>query len=237
LKLASCLGSTFDYRYIEIAWKKSSIELIGDDRETTCLEVLEDLSKVGFLIRGSSDQRLFSWVHDKIREAATNLIPESMQPMYKREIGETLLGELTAAELDSMIFVVVDLLNFSSFHDLSAHERHELAHLNLMASKKAIKLSSFESAAKYAGKGMELLDDGAWDKDDYMLPLQLYSSGATSEGFLGNLRVMEQYCKTVISKDRIPLNDKLEVYSTEGYGGLLSPCGGHGDDSRSFVKV
>ena len=222
LKLASCLGSTFDYHYVGIAWMKSSCDVPDGDGENTCLEALDELSRGGYFVRVSKEKRQFSWVHDKIREAAMTLIPESERCIYMRGLGLVFLHELSGEELDSIFFVVVDLLNFSPIDVLDAHGRQKISDLNLTASKKAIKLSCFESAAKYAGKGIEFLEEGAWDSEDYKLPLQLYSIGAKAEGFLGNLDVMEHYCKTVISKDRIPLDQKLEVYSTwvEGMSGL-----------------
>lgn len=81
-------------------------------------------------------------------------------------MGFVLVAQLTLEELDSGIFVVVNLLNagFGGDDDNTESKsrkvskgRKMLAELNLKASRKAIKLSAFESAQKYAVMGIQML--------------------------------------------------------------------------------
>ncbi len=214
LKLASCLGSTFDQHHIQRVWKKFLDDSPEQDCDKLITNALHELGDAGLIIKVSQTPLRFSWVHDKIQEAAADLIPDSERNSFSRTIGQILLSELGVDELDSLIFVVVNLLNSPSIDDWDPERRLELSGLNLSASQKAIKVSAFESAAKYAGKGITLLLDNAWDVDTYQLSLQLYSVGAKAEGYLGNVETMETYCRAVILREDVPFKDKLDVYST-----------------------
>ncbi len=214
LKLASCLGSTFDQYHIQRVWRKFMNDTPEQDCDKLITNALDELGEAGLIVKVSQTPLRFSWVHVKIQEAAADLIPELERDTFSRTIGQILLSELGVDELESLIFVVVDLLNSPPIDDWDPEKRLELSALNLTASQKAIKVSSFESAAKYAGKGITLLLDNAWDVDTYQLTLQLYSVGAKAEGFLGNVETMETYCRAVIWRKDVPLKDKLDVYST-----------------------
>ena len=100
----------------------------------------------------------------------------------------------------------------------------DIAQLNLDASRKAMSLSAFESAAEYAARGIELLmsdNDTTWS-EHYQLALDLYKFGAQAENASGNVEVTERYCQQVVSFDSVPLNDKLALYNIWADGILNS---------------
>jgi predicted ATPase len=173
---------------------------------------LEELEGEGFVAKISQSPPRYRWVHDKIHEAAIALIPENARGAWKRRVGEILLSELDEAELDSAVFIVVDLMNGSLNVDLGNSEaKLKLAQLNYRASLKAVNVSAFEGAAMYAGKGIELLPANCWD-EHYGLSLRLHSIGAKAEGFIGNFTAMERYCRAVLAQEDRPIEDKFEVY-------------------------
>jgi predicted ATPase len=213
LKLASCLGSTFDVRTLNVVWERSTALALGDEQVLmTSLEVLEENGYI--LKRGAeSTHQQYTWGHDKIQEGALSLIPETERGAFEGMVGRILLSNLDENELDSAIFVVVNLLNGADDRLIQDDKaRLDLARLNYKAGRKAISFSAFESAAAYAANGIRLLPENAW-VNHYDLTLNVHTIGAQAEGFIGNTEMMEHYCTTVLSQDR-PMEDKFGVYYT-----------------------
>ena len=232
LKVAACLGSTFDVRTLRIVWEELSPLSTNNQEnaiangntsldEDTLVTSLVSLEQSGYIVQSSESfenkhRQSYCWGHDQIQLAAASLTPEAERAAFGHRVGEVLVSRLDNQELDSAFFVVVNLLNGycddSRRNDWSSRLR--LARLNLEASRKAISLSAFEGAAEYAGKGIELLPtDSAW-KDHYDLSLNLYTVGAKAEGYIGNVETMEKYCNVVIGLQDRPVQDKFEIYVT-----------------------
>jgi predicted ATPase len=212
LSMTACLGSSFDEGRPGILWsdycrQRSEHNIQQDDK--TMEHWLSLAVNEGFLERrGTSD---YQWIHDNVREAAFSLVPADKLFDFKFRVGEVLLQKLSEKELDSSIFVVVNLLNAGSASTLGDLKRIRLAELNLQAAQKAAHFSAFSSAAKFAGMGIELLPGNTWT-NHRELNLNLFSIAAESNGYLGNIESMEGFCNEVLKQD-IPLLDKLRVYN------------------------
>lgn len=181
--------------------------------------LLSFLIEEGYIYLVSGTAGRYRWVHDKIQEAAFSLIPEEEVRNIQSRVGFVLVGQLSQEELEAGIFVVVNLLN-AGFDENSYREsakkfakrRIMLAELNLRAAKKAVKLSAFESGAKYATAGIKMLPDDRWLKH-YILSLELYSTAAETEGYLGMVEEMKNHCNEVLDQKRGRVMDKLRVYN------------------------
>jgi predicted ATPase len=210
LKLASCLGSTFEMPTLNVVWDRSNPGRTVECNRDTLMANVGTLEAEGYIVKNES-KSTYSWSHDKIQEAALSLVPDTKQGEFAAKVGQILLSHLEEKELDSALFVVVDLLNGRMTG--SQDSRLALAKLNCRASQKAILCSAFDSAAGYAAKGIQLLPENAW-ADHYELALTLRSLGAKAEGVLGNTETMERYCKQVLSQEDRPIEDKFKVYNT-----------------------
>ena len=232
LQLSACLGSTFDVQTLRLVWEnfpshsdnqEGNEPGAGSDRnelrdEQSLLANLKSLESGGYIVASTEDKKEppgYCWSHDQIQLAATSLTPENERAAFGRRVGEILLSRLNANELDSAIFVVVNLLNgYSDDRKLGDDKsRLHLAQLNCEASRKAISLSAFESAAEYAAKGVQMLPENHW-KEQYGLSHRLYTLGAKAESSIGNVEAMESYCKTLIGQQDRPIQDKFDVYIT-----------------------
>jgi predicted ATPase len=212
LKVAAYLGAAFEVNTLEIVWAAApDISKNQDDEESALEDLLLKLYSEGLLVRVSGSPPRIGWVHDKVQEAAIELIPESERLEFAQRVGTIMMSKLDEQQLDSVIFVVVNLLNGSSSGALDSETRANLARLNLEASQKAVKVSAFDTAAKFAGTGIDLLPEKAWD-ENYDLALRLYSVGAKAEGFVGNVTAMDRYCHTVLSQENKPMEDKFDIY-------------------------
>jgi len=125
------------------------------------------LEKKGLLLKVSSVPPRFSFVHDKIHEAALDLVPLSSRSMYHHHVRKLLLENLGKDWLGADTFVVVNLLNEAEPQTLGRESRLQMARLNHQASVQAVMVSAFDSAAEYAGQGIAFLGDDALVGDTY----------------------------------------------------------------------
>jgi histidine kinase len=216
LTLASCLGSTFEVSTLKLVWDESNSARSVPTNMDTLMEYVERLDAEGYIVNSvsqSTERQICCWSHDKVQEAALSMVPEANKGVFAADVGQILLSHLEDEELDSVIFMVVNLLNgnIDGKMEGDVDSRLDLARLNCRASQKAVLCSAFDSAAEYATKGIQLLPDNAW-VDNYELALHLHSVGAKAEGVMGNTERMELYCKRVTSQVDRPLEDKLAVY-------------------------
>ena len=114
-----------------------------------------------------------------------------------------MVAELNEREMKYSIFVVVNLLNLSSKTLSDSEQRKQLALLNCQAGRRALDASAFDSAAEYAKQGIQLLPEDGW-KVEYDLQLELYTIGAVSAGFIGEVETLEKYCSEVLRRKDIP---------------------------------
>ena len=213
LKLAACLGSKFHKYELTLAWQDLCF---GKENATVVLEeTLFAFVKDGYIeVIGPTS---YIWSHDKIQEAAIELIPQPERARFRRRIGSSLLIQLNENELEALLFVVTNLLNSTDTDDNQKnHDTNNvrMAELNLRASRKAESFSAFESAARYIRYGVNFLGSDRWENNS-ALSLELYSRGAEAEGFLGNIERMNAYCQEALAQDQIPLKDKLRVYNAQ----------------------
>jgi predicted ATPase len=219
LQLAACLPSAFDERMLSLVWEahcrsKRKVPNLGEDT-VGISQLLASPVEQGLIevVNGgaasASSSREYRWCHDKIQESAFALIPQAEVMDLQTQVGRVLVEKLDEQELEGGIFVVVNLLNSGSA-PTNPPQQIRLAELNLQAARKAVRLSAFKSAEKFAVKGMNLLLDDRW-KDHYQLTLELYSIAAEAESVLGHYDGLECHCREVLDQD-FPLVDKLRLY-------------------------
>ena len=223
LKLASCLGASFDKDMLQLLWQskdKTKADNAVEMPESDSLEVndctdmnsaLERLIVDGYL--QMTEKGTFQFAHDKVEEAASLLNDSSdNEASFHKWVGEVLLYGLGPQELESVIFVVVNLLNESGM-PTSQVERLSLAQLNRRAGVKAMEVSAYEAACSYVSMGISLLGEHPFGAN-YELALDLFSTGAEAEAARGNASKMEEYCRAVMDENTYPIDDKLRVYTT-----------------------
>lgn len=214
LQLAACMGSSFDETILGKVWQAAIGAKAGRVEEILASVTDEPC----FLEKKGGTQ--YRWVHDKIREAAMSLIPEDKVESFKFQLGQNLLSQLSDSQVERFIFVVVNLLNCHDEPSLAGDstEAPKIAKLNLRAANRAVESSAFQSASRYAAKGIQLLKSKAsdlWRSDQYKLILDLHSVGAEAESSLGNPEKLEEYCRIVLEQGNISTLEKLRVYNVK----------------------
>jgi predicted ATPase len=205
LQVAACLGYSFRKETLEKVWEIGGGPFQGDNsfEESMKLAVEEGIIEIS-----DGPPAVCQWVHDKILEAALALCTPGELAALQYKLGEILIYNL-GVERDN-VFNAVNLLNAGSPSSLEDSKKIELAILNLRAAKTSVKVSAYESASRYASRGIDLLPPNPW-KDHFDLSLQLHSLGAEVEGCLGRVSRMEYHCDLVMQQN-CPLIDKVRVY-------------------------
>ncbi|CAJ1941241.1 unnamed protein product [Cylindrotheca closterium] len=200
LRCAAYLGSTFRNTTLELIWKSHNMPMTVADKPV--LPLLMGMAvKDSFIEECGSDK--YRWVHDKVQEAAFSLILDVKVSQF--DIGRILFYYLEPSQLEQDLFAVVDLINNGNKEKSS-----EFAHANLQAAEKALGLSAFSAAAKYATHGIDQLNDNRWSQNRPMT-LRLYTIGAEMERLLGNVTAAERYRCEVLSRTDLDIMESLPL--------------------------
>ena len=159
LIVAGCFGHSFDKHLFDKVWKSYCKK---EKFDSTPSEEDERIWVDGRYLEPSGDR--FQWVHDKVMEAAMNLISKDELSHVKREVGKTLLRTVSDQN-DSYIFTIADLLNDVDYcNPLSEEGNILMAEINIRAAKHAASVSAFTSTADYALIGIQNLPTDRWNK-------------------------------------------------------------------------
>ena len=207
IQIASCLGNVFKKSSLGTVWEYFSDTKITESKETDISELIDlALDEMLFEVVGEC---LYRFVHDKIQEAAASLVPREELQAFQHNIGRCLLDDLSLDEdqLDTMFFVVVDLLNRGS-----KSMDPEMATLNLKAAERSMELSAFATAARYVECGISNMSGLEMWEEHFCLSLQLFSTGAEAEFCNGDKQKSIWYCEQVKTQPRASPWDKVRIY-------------------------
>ncbi|MBV8215741.1 MAG: AAA family ATPase [Verrucomicrobia bacterium] len=175
----ACLGNT------------AELVILVRIREETEEELhvsLEEATRVGLVIRTDKG---YTFLHDRVHEAAYALIPENDRAAVHLRIGRLMASQIGRGEAGEEIFEIVNQLNRGSSLVESADEREWIAELNLIAGKRAKAATAYASALAYLTAGRALLDDHSWQRR-YSLVFGLEFERAECEFLAGHFSVAEE---------------------------------------------
>ncbi|MEG4852208.1 AAA family ATPase [Microcoleus sp. B5-D4] len=221
LKLAACIGSTFNLSVLAIVneesesvtasalWPALQSGLILPLSGNYKIPLVFQQEELGELIL--SDSRVdYKFLHDRVQQAAYSLIPESDRKSTHLSIGKLLLQNTSPEDRKENIFALVNQLNFSTDLIVGQVEKDELAFLNLIAGQKAKAATAYEAAARYLNIGLELLAANSW-QSQYELTLNLHVEAVETEFLNTHFKRSELLAETVLQEAETLL-DKVKVY-------------------------
>ncbi|MEH2135740.1 ATP-binding sensor histidine kinase [Nostoc sp.] len=228
LKLAACIGNSFDLAMLAIIYEKSQAETATDvwkalqegliipsnDIYKFYQSKLELLTEENEQLQAAlTDEKVivfYKFLHDRVQQAAYSLIPDNQKQLMHLKIGRLLLNVMNETEKEEKIFEIVNQLNKGSDLIVLAIEQERLAKLNLVAAQKAKSATAYVAAIEYATKGIQLLTASSWQQC-YNLTLALHDLAAEVACLSGDFRLMEQIVDEVVQNAR-QLLDKVKVY-------------------------
>jgi predicted ATPase/DNA-binding CsgD family transcriptional regulator/GAF domain-containing protein len=228
LKLAACLGNTFDLRQLAII--QPAEEDLRQTPLNTTLERLHPLFQAGLIIPLSdtykfvgdasnplADSSAYKFVHDRIQQAAYSLIPGAeLKPIHWR-IGQQLLAALPPQLREENLFEIVTHLNKGAEDSAAEVEKYELARLNLQAAQKAKNAIAYPQLLQFARQGEAILPKDAWEAN-FDLAQALHKELSEAEYLNGNFKTAEAILDVLLDKVNTPIDiadihcRRLEIY-------------------------
>ncbi len=201
LKVGSCIGNRFD---LETLCK------IRDRNPKQILAEMSDAMDTGLVY---FNQVMCYFVHDRIQEAAYSLLSEEEKIRLHYLIGSYTYQSTSTEDLVDKIFYIVNHLNIGESQIDNTKEKVDLAHLNLLAGKKAKDSGGYQSALSYLLSGIAFLKDSDWD-DNYNLIHKLYINAAEAYYLNAQFADMENYLQAVLQKSKTHL-DRIKAYELQ----------------------
>ncbi|MCB2205096.1 AAA family ATPase [bacterium] len=219
LRVAACLGATFDLHTLSLVRPESVAVLagmlweplqaglilpIGDNLQLDAIarEGLHDISDVS--------PPEYRFLHDRVQQAAYSLIPEKERPATHLRIGRLLFQNMAPGKREERIFDIVMQMNLGATLLASDDERLDLARLNLEAGSKAKLASAYEPALRHFDEGIALLPEDPWE-NCYDLAYALNVGKFECEYMLLRFEQMELLFTYIVERVRKPI-EKLPLY-------------------------
>ena len=226
LGFAACIGTQFDLSTLAVVDKKFSniiFKELWPVLQTGLILPLDNSYKYIGLYKAESStipntknqnpNTTFKFHHDRIQQAAYDLIEAEEREAIHLKIGRLLLLNISEDERREHIFDIVHHLNLGKELLKNQRERNELAELNLLAGKRAKASAAYQPAFTFLQVGLELLDEACW-KRNYDLALTLHEEKAEAAYLCGHFDKMSQLVLIVQQKARTLL-DKVNIYEIE----------------------
>ncbi len=190
LQLAACIGNEFDL---------ATLALIDGASGPESLEMLSEALAEGLLIPLDSYSKLpetavlarFSFLHDRVQQAAYAQIQLPDRQAVHLEIGRLLLAVVSEEDLNRKVFSIVQHFNHSGPLIAETAERVMVADLNLKAADLAYAAAAFQSAREYLETALSFMPSDAWTSR-YDLMLRLHSELATVLSLTGDFEQLER---------------------------------------------
>jgi predicted ATPase len=162
----SCFGTRSDCVLIEALESKLDTPLTEPLRVAIAEGIIDK-------INGS-----YSFGHDKLQEAAYNLIQPEDRCLFHSKYGLALVHRPLDSIDDGMLFTAVGQINLGGPAAINnAEQSVQMASLNLTAGTKAMEMSDFSSAYSFFDHGISFLKKRHW-QEHYDLSLQLFESAS-----------------------------------------------------------
>ena len=215
LKLAACIGNLFDLETLAIVRETSLAEAATEIWSALREGLVVPISEAYKFFQGDRIESMetetaiigYRFLHDRVQQAAYQLIPENEKQIAHYHIGQRLFA---IEEQETYLLDIVNHLNQAIALVVNPDERQQLMQLNLQAGQKAKNSLAYEAANNYYDIARLLLADRSWQRD-YENHLAVYS-GAVETAFLcGNFPRMEELA-TVVLQEAQTFLDRVKVY-------------------------
>jgi predicted ATPase/signal transduction histidine kinase len=221
LRTAACIGSSF---------APETVAAINDVPTTAALSDLRAAARAGMILL-REDER-WDFVHDRVREAAHDLLPPHERASAHLRIGRMLLANTPEDRLNERVFAIVDHLDTGRSLIDDPAELQQLAAFARLAGARAHAATAYETEVRYLRTGIECLvqidsiDGGPGDmasvsgdardpsrswREHYELTLELHRELANAEYLCDDLEHSRARITSALAHARDPV-DRVELF-------------------------
>lgn len=190
LRQLACLGNSVEFSLLAMVYEDSTEELYS---------ALQDAVRTGLVLLSDG---AYTFLHDRVREAAYSLIPEAERAETHLRIGRLLAAHTPPEKQEEAIFEIVNQLNRGAALITERDEREQLAELNLIAGRRAQSSTAYVLALTYLVDGRALLSDESWDHH-YELVFRLEFHLAECEFLTGNMTAADDRLSRLAQRARL----------------------------------
>lgn len=172
LPLAACIGHTFNLdtlHTISEQSKSQTAQQLWEAAEANLIRPIGEDYKMVSLSSAENAHIAYQFIHDRVQQAAYQLIPIETRQQIHLKIGRLLLknegNTKDFAKNEQALFQILEHLNQSISLITNASEQHHLAQLNFAATLKAKTAIAYQAAISYATAGVALLASSGWETD------------------------------------------------------------------------
>jgi predicted ATPase/serine phosphatase RsbU (regulator of sigma subunit) len=215
LNLGACIGHEFDLGTLSMISPRPGAELMSGIWEALREGLLTPLdARSRFLAeRPSEDDEIsevlvsyYRFQHDRVQQAAYELIDAGERGKLHAQIGRLLLREAGSDPSDEALFEVVRHMNLGAASITDAEERHRLARFNLRIGLRIASSGAHASALGLLRQCLDLLGPDVWASDHatahraHLALAECEFMSGSLPGSLQLLDVAEAHAKTVLEK-------------------------------------
>ena len=142
MKQLACLGNVADV---------ATLTLVYEETEEAVHVALWEAVHAGLVLRQAG---AYTFLHDRIQQAAYSLIPEERRADVHLRIGRAMLASMSADVLAEHLFDVASQLNRGAARLIDWDEKAQVATIDLRAGRKAKASAAYASARVYFAAGM-----------------------------------------------------------------------------------
>ena len=198
MKRLACLGNVADV---------ATLTLVYEQAEEGVHAALWEAVYAGLVLRQES---AYTFLHDRIHQAAYSLIPEESRADLHLRIGRALLASMAPDQLAEHLFDVASQLSRGAVRLTDQNEKAQVATINLRAGRRAKASAAYASACMYLAAGMALLDEEGW-ASQYELMLSLWLERAQCEFLIGDFDRAAQLIGELLQRATLKV-DRAAVY-------------------------
>lgn len=222
LQIAACIGNHFDVRLLA---------KITDQPLNLVTERLMEAIKEGLILPsdelqsylwidskefqengdGKAPSKAFRFLHDKVQQAAYQLMSSEKRKETHYQIGLFLLKRYKDDQLEEHIFEVMAQLNHAADLIVEPTERNEYAKMNLIAAEKAMRTVAYGTALDFIKIGIAFLPTNHFETH-YELSHKLYLCAAESNYLLFNFDEASRLFDLILEQARTD-SEKIAVYT------------------------
>lgn len=220
LKVASCIGFSFDIWTLSIVTNLSFRDILSQLKESIECNFIIPLNDLyqgveNFLLDQKQSVSLFRQIsfrfsHDKIQQAIHSLISPTEMNKLHLHIGRVFLKNSDYFDYSRYLLEIVNHCNKGIEYVTSADERLQIAELNLKAGLRSNNANAYDSAYDYFFTGVNLLPPHSWD-NYFDLTFNLYYEFSQSLFLKGDFEEAEIFFKALIEKAKTDF-DRVNVY-------------------------
>jgi PAS domain S-box-containing protein len=207
LKQLACLGNVVEF---------ATLVLVYGEPEEEVHRALWEAVRTGLILRLENS---YKFLHDRVQEAAYELIPAGERAAAHLRIGRVLAARTASDAIEENIFEIVNQLDRGVALINMRSERERVAELNLIAGKRAKTSMAYAAALKYLAAGRKLLPENSWERL-YELTFGLEYHRAECELLTADLAAAEERLTTLSKRARNVLDTahvaclRMTLYTT-----------------------